>query len=190
MGAHINQPTEPGRYIVGDDGVAVKQKPPSPQILDGRVVIYGQPHSFRGQTDVFEKNCFEGSLFDVFMEIDHRYTEKTMGTMEEGTLELYDDDVALNFRLHLQPGHIERLDGRSEASAAYVVHASEMRKGVRHITRASLFEISAVHVGSERRSHCIVRDASTVGTLEHDSKNCFRSDGSFTKVMAALKRLQ
>jgi len=159
-------------------------------VLDGRAVIYGIPHSFRGQTDAFEKNCFEGSLFDVFMGIDHKYNEKPLGTQEAGTLELYDDDVALNFRLHLQPGHIERLGGRSEASAAYVVHASEMRKGIRYITRASLFEISAVFVGSLRAGHCIVRDAKTIGTLADDARNNFESDGAFTKVMAALKRIQ
>ena len=122
------------------------------RVLDGRVVIYGQRHQFRGQTDVFDVGCFKGSLDGVFFGIDHRYHEAPLGTQEDGSLLLHDDDVALSFRLKLGPGALERLDGRSESSAAYVVHASEMRKGVRHITRASLFEISAVHVGSLRQS--------------------------------------
>jgi hypothetical protein len=158
-------------------------------VLDGRCVIYGIPHQFRGQTDIFEKACFAGSLFDVIFGIDHRYTEKPLGTQESGTLELYDDDVSLNFRLHLQPGQLERLGGRSEASAAYVVHASEMRKGVRHITRASLFEISAVFVGSLRQSHCIVRDARTVGTLAYDARNNFATDAAGQKFISALRQL-
>ena len=160
------------------------------QVLDGRVVIYNQVHWFRGQQDLFEVGCFKGSLDKVFMGVDHRYHESPLGKEEDGSLELYDDDVALHFRLKLSDEALQRLDGRSEASAAYVVQSSEIIKGIRHIKHAILFEISAVHVGSLTQSHCIVRDAKSVGALADDSRTRFANDGAFTKVIAALKRLQ
>ena len=156
---------------------------------DGRVIIYNQPHWFRGQQDIFVAGCMKGSLDGVIFGIDHHYNESPLGTEEEASLELYDDDVALHFRLTLKPGHIEKLAGRDEASAAYVVHSSEMRNRVRYITRASLIEISAVHVGSLRQSHCIVRDARTVGLLKDDARNSFSSDGAAQKFLAALRNL-
>jgi Caudovirus prohead serine protease len=159
------------------------------RVLDGRVVIYNQPHWFRGQQDIFEAGCFNGSLDMVFMGIDHRYHEAPLGREEDGSLELFDDDVALHFRLHLQPGHLERLDGRDEASAAYVVRESVIRNGIRHIKKAILFEISAVHVGSLRQSHCYVRDASKCGRLADDAKTRFATDAAGQKFLAALRNL-
>jgi Caudovirus prohead serine protease len=158
-------------------------------VLDGRVVIYGQPHWFRGQQDIFEAGCFAGSLDMVWMGIDHKFFEPPLGREEDGSLELFDDDVALHFRLKLGPGALERLDGRSEASAAYVVHSSEMRNGIRHIKRATLLEISACHVATIRQTHCYVRDADKVGTLAEDARTRFAGDGAFTKMMAALRKL-
>src|ERR1700722_20563618 len=107
----------------------------------------------------------------VWMGIDHKYHEAPLGRQEDCALELHDDDVALSFRLKLQPGHLERLAGRDEASVAYVAHDVEFRKGVRHIKRATILEISAVHIGAIRQTHCIVRDADKVGTLAHDTKS-------------------
>jgi Caudovirus prohead serine protease len=158
-------------------------------VLDGRVVIYGVPHWFRGQQDIFEAGCFKGSLDMVWMGVDHRYNERPLGKQEDCSLELFDDDVALNFRLKIQPGHLERLDGRSEASAAYVVSESEIKNGVRHIKKAILLEISAVHVASLRQSHCYLRDADKCGPLHEDAASRFAGDAAATKFMAALRRL-
>ena len=160
------------------------------QVLDGRVVIYGVPHWFRGQQDIFVAGCFKGSLDSVFMGIDHEYAKPKLGEKDDGSLELFDDEVALLFRLKLQPGHLERLDGRSEASAAYLVQSFEVIKGIRHIKRAILFEISAVHVGSLRATHCHVRDANSVGALADDAKTRFATDAAGQKFLDALKRLQ
>jgi hypothetical protein len=160
------------------------------QVLDGRVCIYGAPHWFRGQQDIFLAGCFKGSLDGVFFGIDHEYHKKTLGDQDNDSLELYDNDVALNFRLKLTPESLARLDGRSEASAAYVVHSAEMKNGVRHIKRATLLEISAVHVGSLRQSHCIVRDADKCGTLREDARTRFATDAAGQKFVAALRRLQ
>jgi hypothetical protein len=118
------------------------------RVLDGRVVIYNQPHWFRGQQDVFLPGAFAGSLDMVWMGIDHKYFEIPLGREEDGSLELYDDEVALSFRLKLGPGALERLDGRAQASAAYVVKSSEIRNGIRHIKHAILVEISAVHLAA------------------------------------------
>ena len=160
------------------------------QVLDGRVVLYGVPHWFRGQQDIFEAGCFNGSLDSVFMGIDHEFAKPKLGDCDDGSLELFDDDVALHFRLKLGPGALEQLDGRSEASAAYFVQSFEVIKGIRHIKRAILIEVSAVHIGSLTQSHCIVRDAKSVGTLADDAKRGFANDAAFTKVMAALRRLK
>ena len=99
----------------------------SAKVLDGRVVIYGSPHWYEGRQDIFEAGCFKGSLDLVWFGIEHRYLEKPLGCQEDGLLELHDDDVALSFRLKLGPGALERLDGRSEASAAYSVREYEIR---------------------------------------------------------------
>jgi Caudovirus prohead serine protease len=160
------------------------------QVLDGRVVIYGVPHWYEGRQDIFEAGCLAGSLDTVWMGCDHRYFEPPLGRQEDGSLELFDDDVALHFRLKLQPGHLERLDGRDEASAAYVVQSSEVRNGIRHIKRAILVEISAVHVGALRQTHCYIRDADKCGPLADDAKTRFAGDAAFTKVMKALRKLQ
>jgi prohead serine protease len=158
-------------------------------VLDGRVVLYRVPHEFRGQTDIFEAGCFAGSLDMVFMGVDHKYNEKPLGRTEDGSLELHDDDVALSFRLKLSAGAQQRLDGRSEASAAYVVRESEIRKDIRHIKSAILFEISACHIATMRGTHCSVRDARTVRTLAHDAKNNFACHAAETKFIEALRRL-
>ena len=159
------------------------------QVLDGRVVIYNQPHWYEGRQDVFESKCFAGSLDMVWFGIEHRYQEKPLGCQEDNTLELHDDDVALHFRLKLGPGALERLDGRNEASAAYSVLESEICNGVRHVKKAVLVEISACHVASLRQSHCIVRDANKCGPLAHDAKHGFAYDSAGMAVSRALKRL-
>jgi hypothetical protein len=162
----------------------------SAKVLDGRVVLYGVSHWYEGRQDIFEPKCFAGSLDMIWFGIEHKYSERPLGCQEDGSLELHDDDVALHFRLKLTPDALERLDGRNEASAAYSVRDSEIRDGVRYIKSAILMEISACHVASLRQSHCIVRDADSVGKLTDDARRGFASDAAGQKFLNALKRLE
>jgi hypothetical protein len=75
-------------------------------------------------------------------------------------------------------------------SVGYVSKDVEVRNGVHIIKSATLIELSLCHVATERRTHAIVRDAATVGTLAADSKTSFASDGAATKFMNLLKRLE
>jgi Caudovirus prohead serine protease len=159
-----------------------------PQILEGFACLYGVPHQYKGRTEIFERNCFAGSLYDVMFGIDHRYEQKKLGDQNDGSLELVDTDVGLAFRLKLEPGHLERLDGRDEVSVAYIEHDVIVRAGVRVIRKASIFEVSAVHVGAMRTTHAVVRDANKVGTLADDAKHGFASESAATAFMRALNR--
>jgi phage head maturation protease len=161
------------------------------KVLEGFACLYGVPHHFRGRTDIFQKNCFKGSLYDVLFGIDHQYHKPKLGRQDDGTLELFDTDVGLACRVKLlAPGDLGRLDGRDELSVSYVVHDAEIRHdGVRVIKSAILFEISAVHVGAMRTTHALVRDANKVGSLRDDAMNGFAYDSAATAFTRALKQL-
>jgi hypothetical protein len=160
-------------------------------VLDGFACLYNIEHSYKGRREIFAPNCFAGSIHDGTMFfIDHKISTKKLGDVDDGNLELFDSPVGLAFRLKLAAGDLARLDGRSEVSVSYIERDVELRNGVRNIKSAILFECSACHIATMRGTHCIVRDARTVGTLAHDSKNSFASDGAATKFMDALRRLQ
>lgn len=170
---------------------SAKHKPPSStKTLSGWACHYGVDHSYKGRIERFDKNCFAGSMHDVFFGIDHKYSQKKLADQSDGSLELLDTDVGIAFRFTISHGDLERLDGRSEASVSYIEGDVELRNGVRVIKSAILFEISACHIATMRGTHCIVRDANNASTLAEDAKSNFESDAAFTKVMAALRRIQ
>jgi phage head maturation protease len=165
--------------------------PDKPKVLEGFACLYDVPHWYGGRYDIFQKDCFRGSLFGVFFLIDHEILSKKLGDQDDGNLELTDTGVGLAFRLKLAPGDLERLDGRSGMSPKYIVHDAEIRKdGTRVIKAASLFEISACHIGAIRQTHAVVRDADTVGSLADDAKSGFASDAAATAFLRALKKLE
>jgi HK97 family phage prohead protease len=161
-----------------------------PKILEGYAILYDVVHWWNGKQDIFQKGCFDGSLFDVMFLIDHVITSKKLGDQNNGSLELIDTDKGLAFRLKLAPGDLERIDGRSEMSPCYYVHNAETRKdGVRVIKSASLLEVSACHVAAIRQTHAVIRDADAVGAFSEDVKN-FAVDSAATGFMRALQRLK
>jgi hypothetical protein len=173
---------------------SIKYAPPiwpyKPKVLEGYACLNNVPHWYEGRQDIFQKGCFEGSLFDVFFLIDHVLTSKPLGEQADGSLELIDSDIGLAYRLKLAPGDLERLDGRSEISPSYVVHNAEIRKdGTRVIKSASMFEISACHQGAIRKTYAVVRDADKVGALKDDVKCGFAVDSAATAFMRALRKL-
>jgi hypothetical protein len=104
-------------------------------------------------------------------------------------LEILDTDDGLAFRATLKPGDVEWIDGRSEVSVSYLPKETTTRNGLHVIVSAAVLEISLCHVATIRGTHAIVCDSKGVGSLAHDAKNGFASDGAFTKVMAALRKL-
>jgi Caudovirus prohead serine protease len=164
--------------------------PASGLALEGFACLYNVRHEFRGGTDVFERNCLAGSLYDVVFGWDHRYEKPKLGKQEDGTLELVDTDVGLCFRLALQPGHLELLDGRDQVSVAYIPHSVEFRDGVRYIKSASLFEISAVHIGAMTTTHAVIVEKKNTRPLEEDAKHGFACESAAVAFTRALKRLE
>jgi hypothetical protein len=165
-----------------------------PKILEGFACLYDVPHHYKGRIELFEKGCFHGSLDGIFFLIDHGFATKKLGDQVDGSLELVDSDVGLGFRLKLEPGHLERLDGRDEMSVSYIERDVETRKlgndTVRVIKSASLFEISACFVGAVRNTFAAVRDANTVGTLRDEIKDSFASESAAMHFMRTLRKLQ
>ncbi len=164
--------------------------PSGGKALQGFACLYNVRHEFNGGIDVFERNCFAGSLYDVVFGWDHRYEKPKLGKQEDGTLELADTEVGLAFRLAIQPGHLELLDGRDQVSVAYVPHSVEFRDGARHIKRATLFEISAVYIGAMTTTHAVIVDANKIGPLAEDAKHGFACESAGVAFMRALRRLE
>src|SRR6266436_4824178 len=67
-------------------------------VYQGFANLYNVKHEFNGGIDVFDRNCFSGSLYDVMFGVDHRCGRPVLGTQEDGTLELADTEVGLAFR--------------------------------------------------------------------------------------------
>jgi phage head maturation protease len=129
-------------------------------------------------------------LTTFFFGVDHRYGRPVLGTEEDGTLELADTDVGLAFRLALQPGHLELLDGRDQVSVAYIPHVTSIRDdGVRIIKEASLFEISSVYVGAMTTTHSVIVEKKNARSLQEDAMRGFPSESAAVAFVRALKRL-
>jgi hypothetical protein len=163
-----------------------------PQILEGIAVLYRYPHQYKGRTEIFEPGCFAGSLFSVEFKIDHEILARKLGDQDDDTLELVDSEEGLGFRLKLQPGHLELLDGRDEMSPRYIEHLVENEtiggESVRVIKSASLFEISACFVGSMRNTFAVVRDADKAGKLGDAVKNSFPSELAAMRFTRAMRK--
>jgi prohead serine protease len=161
------------------------------QLLEGNAVVYNVIHNYKGRRELFLPHCFDGSWEEeVFWGIDHVRTARKVGDQNDGSLELWDSDVALAFRLKLTDDALQRIDGRDEVSPSYLETEVEVRSdGLRVIKNAILFECSSVFVGAMRNTFAIVRRADEIGPLCEDSKN-FAYHGAAHKLMSALKRLQ
>jgi HK97 family phage prohead protease len=189
--------SDSGGWVSRVDHRRIEQTPITksdrPQILEGFACLYGVKHFYKSRWEIFEKGCFNGPLDGVFFLIDHKFDTKKLGDVDDGTLELCDSDVGLGFRLKLEPGHVERLEGRDEISVSYIERDVETRKidgdSVRVIKSASLFEISAVHVGSVRKTFAAVRDAVSVGTLRNEIKDRFEREAAGMHFIRTLRRL-
>jgi phage head maturation protease len=126
--------------------------------LQGFACLYSVRHHFRGGIDIFQRSCFSDSLRrfnDVMYGIDHQYHKPKLGRQDDGSLELCDTDIGLAFRLKIQPGHMESLDGRDQVSVACIPHEVEFRDGVRYIKSASLVEVSSVYLGAMTTTHAV-----------------------------------
>jgi hypothetical protein len=162
------------------------------KIIQGWACLYGVKHWYwkNERFEVFEKGCFAGSLWGAWLCREHRLTERKIADQDDNSLEIYDSDIGLAFRAKLKPGDVEWIDGRQEVSVSYVSRNTEVRNGVHVIKSAALLELSLCHVATLRDTHAIVCDAKNVRSLAEDSASRFANDGAFTKVIAALKRLQ
>jgi Caudovirus prohead serine protease len=187
---------EPGHYVVNSHGqpvkqnVATKSRAEQKKVIQGYAALYGEKnkHWYKGRWEAFESNCFAGSIWGVWLGRDHKYTERKIAEQDNSSLEILETEVGLAFRAKLKPGDLEWIDGRSEVSVAYVEKDVEVRNGIRFIKSAALLEISVCHVATLRKSHAIVCDADSVGTLAEDAKSRFETDAAATKFLAALKR--
>lgn len=179
-----------GGFTLNGRAVTQARKATSNQVLEGWACLYDVPHSYKGRTEVFSKGCFRGYLDGLFFFIDHEINKKTLGTVDDGTLEMFDTDIGLAFRLKLAPGDLERLDGRDSMSVGYREIDVEVRTdNVRVIKSAIAVEISACFVGSIRNTFAEIKDANEVGTLSEDVKH-FASDGAAFNFLRALRKLQ
>lgn len=162
------------------------------QVIQGYAALWNVKHWYwkNERFEVFDKNCFAGSLWGLWLCRDHRFTERKIADQDKGTLEILENETGLAFRATLNPGDVEWIDGRSEVSVSYLPKETETRDGLHVIKSAVLLELSLCHVATLRSTHAIVCNANSVGTLAHDAKNGFANDAAFTKVMAALKRLE
>ena len=161
-------------------------------IIQGWACLYGVKHWYwkNERFEVFGKNCFEGSLWGLFLIREHRFTERRIAKQEDGSLELLDTSEGLAFRAKLKPGDEEWIDGRSEVSVSYAPTHTETRNGVHTIVSAALVEISLCRLATLRETHAIVCPAASCGTLAEDAANKFASDSAATKFMDALKRYE
>jgi hypothetical protein len=160
-------------------------------VIQGYACLWGVRHWYykNERFEVFEKGCFSG-LWGVWLCRDHTYTERAIAWQENGSLEILETEIGLAFRAKIQPKDIEWIGGRSEVSVSYFPEKTENRNAVHVIKKAALLEISLCHVATERRSHAIVCNADTCGTLAEDAASRFASDAAATKFMDAMKRYQ
>ncbi|SHG69644.1 hypothetical protein [Bradyrhizobium erythrophlei] len=182
----------PGRYLVGDDGVARKALPQKQQVLQGWACHYNVEHT-NYKTDVreiFLPGCFAGSLTGLLFLRDHLLSEKAMADQDDGDLEVHDCEAGLAMRVHLKDGVLDRLEGRDQLSVGYhLLQASLRSDGVLLIKSAVLLEISACYVGAVRQVWSEIRNADDVGSLADDAKT-FASEGASRGFLRELRKLQ
>jgi phage head maturation protease len=87
----------------------------NPQVFEGFACVYGKPNMYKGGIEVFVRGCFNHTLSTksaVRFLIDHD-ASVCLGD-SDSNLELVESDVGLAFKIRLQPGDIERLNGREQ----------------------------------------------------------------------------
>jgi hypothetical protein len=163
------------------------------KIIQGYAALYGEKNKHwywkNERFEVFEKNCFEGSLWGLWLARDHSFTERHIADQDDSSLEILDNSEGLAFRAKLKPCDLEWIDGRSEVSVSYLPKETETRNGLHVIKSAAILEISLCKVATIRGTHAIVCDANTVGTLAEDAASRFATDAAGQKFLDALKRL-
>jgi phage head maturation protease len=178
---------------LGQQRTTIIKRSGTPQVLQGAACNYDVIHFHKGRKEMFAPGCFDGSLFGVFLLIDHDLRSKKLGDQDDGSLELIDTPTALNFRLKLMPGHLDRIGSRDSMSVSYREESVETRQiareTVRVIKKASLFEISVCHGGAVPRTFAIVADAANVGLLRDDATRSFPRDGAFAVMQRAMRKL-
>jgi HK97 family phage prohead protease len=167
----------------------------NPQVFEGFACVYGKPHMYKGGIEVFVRGCFNHTLSTkaaVRFLIDHDASVCLGDT--DNNLELVESDIGLAFKIRLQPGDIERLNGREQLSVGYTETEVETRSiegdDVRLIKSVLLAEISACHSGAVKQTHGVVRDADSTGRLQDDAKHTFPSDSAWAALQRALRKLQ
>jgi phage head maturation protease len=141
------------------------------KIIQGYAALWGVKHWYwkNERFEVFDRGCFAGSLWGVWLCRDHKLTERKIAEQENNSMELLDTSEGLAFRAKLNSGDLDWIDGRSEVSVSYVSKETAERNGVHVIKKAALLEVSLCHIATLRATHAIVRDASgsnlTLGAL-------------------------
>jgi Caudovirus prohead serine protease len=163
-------------------------------VIQGYAALYGERNKHwywkNERFEVFEKNCFAGSLWGLWLCRDHKFTERKIAEQDKGSLEILDTDDGLAFRATLKDGDVEWIDGRSEVSVSYLPRETTTRNGLHVIVSAAILEISLCHIATIRGTHAIVCDSNSVGTLAEDAASRFATDAAGQKFLDALKRLQ
>jgi Caudovirus prohead serine protease len=165
----------------------------APKVLQGFACLYNVIHSHKGRKEMFATNCFEGSLFSVMCHVDHNLLSKQLGDQDDGSLELFDSEIGLAFRLKISASDLDRLQGRDQMSVMYRENVVDVQSigsdSVRVIKSASLVEVSAVHAGAVKNTFAVVRDATKVGRLIEDATRSFPSDSALAGIQRAISRL-
>jgi HK97 family phage prohead protease len=193
---------EPGRYTVDRYGHATKQETKT----NRGFVIEGVASKY--DTILFHERLkyvnIQSGAFDVSIKyeapvecwIDH---DKSL-CLKGCRVELFSDENALNFRVHLNDseiaGHARDLVEcglYSQVSLGW--HSSKTitrdigGTDVVFILQGTLTEISLVPAGAIKTTHAQVSEMKNCGTLAEDGLR-FKSDNSFMELRRSLKRLE
>jgi hypothetical protein len=124
---------------------------------------------------------------------DFNLLSKKLGDQDDGSLELFDSETGLAFRLKISTIDLDRLEGRDQMSVMYKENDIDFQtigsESVRVIKSASLVEISAVYSGAVKNTFAVVRDADKVGKLIDDATRSFPSESAFAQMQRAILRL-
>jgi HK97 family phage prohead protease len=117
-------------------------------------------------------------------------------------VELFDDEEALNFRVHLSESEIcnharDLVESGLYSQCSLGWHSSAISKRniggteVNFILGGTLTELSILPTGACPTTHCQISRLADCGTLEHDCKSFrMKSDNSFMELRRSLKRLE
>jgi hypothetical protein len=77
-------------------------------VIQGYAALWGVRHWYwkNERFEVFDKNCFEGSLWGTWLCRDHKLTERHIADQDDYSLEILSTDVGLAFRAKLKPGDL------------------------------------------------------------------------------------